>query len=166
MNYNLKEIGAVIKLPNSYKLADKNNIHRIVHQQTQEKIKDELTKWLLSGPGELLIDTLNPYKFIIVSKITPYVPIDSNSFYFVIDHERSLSSSKPNINDSTYYVGSKMGSIAGFKFMESKYRRTSNNNMRIAYSYMISSKEKTIGIGFYSPAEQDVKPFVNSIKKE
>ncbi|MEO7214722.1 hypothetical protein, partial [Mucilaginibacter sp.] len=121
--YNLKEIGAVIKLPASYKAADRNNIDRLINKQADENIKNEFTKRLLSDTGsKLLIDTLNPLKFIFISKITPYAPIDSNSFYFIIDHERSRSSSKPDINDSTYYVGSKMGSVSGFKFMESKYR--------------------------------------------
>jgi hypothetical protein len=167
MNYKLKEIEAVIKLPNSFKPIGQEDVLRAIDKKKDPGFKNGALQFQQLNPNsEMLIDTVDPYKFIMISKITPYAPIDSNSFYFLIDRERSRSSSKPDINDSTYYVGSKMGAIGAFKFIESKYKRTSNNMTLVVYSYMITSDKKSTGIAFYGPKEQDVRVFVNSIKKE
>ena len=165
MNYDLKKIGAIISLPNSYRLVDSNQLDLIVNKKDDEAFKGELKDFYIKNPNkQLLIDTLNPYNFILLSVITPYVPIDTNTLYFVIERERSLSSSSPNVSDSAFYVGSKMDSISNFKFIVSKYKRTKFNKKRIGYNYMISTDRKTIGIAFYSPEEQETRPFINSIK--
>lgn len=167
MNYELKKLGAVIKIPDSYKPVTEKDIERIIYKKRDSGFKNDLLRMCRLNPKcEFLIDTLNPYKFIMTSEITPYFKIDSNAFYFTIDHEPSISSSSPNISDSVYYVGSKMGSFSDFKFIESKYLRKLNAYKRISYNYMISSDKKIIGIGFYSPEEQDVRRFINTIKKK
>lgn len=167
MNYDLKKLGAVIEIPDSYKPVTEKDIERIIKKKNDLGFKNDLLRILhLNTKCEYLVDTLNPYKFIMTSEITPYFKIDSNAYYFIIDHERSISSSSPKVEDSVYYVGSKMGSVADFKFIESKYLRKLNAYKRINYSYMISSGKKIIGFAFYGPEEQDVSRFINTIKKK
>ena len=166
MDYDLKELDAIIRIPCLYKSVDEKEIKRIINKENDSRIRDELLTFIIQNPNEnLLIDTTNPYKYILISTITPYVVIDSNTFYYWIDHQRSLSSSKP-FGDSQYYVGSKMGRIAHFKFIESKYQRGSEGKQRIGITYIISSEAKTIGIGFFSPEIQDVRQYINSIKRK
>jgi hypothetical protein len=132
MDYELTELGAVIKIPDSFKSVTEKDIVGIVFKENDLELKNDLLKvYKLNPKCKFLIDTLDPYKFIMTAEITPSFKIDSNALYFIIDHERSISSSSPNINDSVYYVGSKMGSIAGFSFIESKYLRKLNAKKRI-----------------------------------
>jgi hypothetical protein len=166
MNFDLKDLNAIIRIPSLYKSVDEKEIGRIINKENDFQFRDELLAFIIQNPNDnVLIDTVNPYKYILVSSITPYIVIDSNSFYYTIDHERSISCSKPN-NDSTYYVGSKMGIIGNFKFIESKYQRAREGRQRIGYTYIISSEAKTIGISFYSPEIQDVRQYINTIKKK
>jgi len=164
MNLELKELDAIIKLPGQYKSVEVTEIGRIIYNDSL--FRDELLAYLFQNPDDIvLIDTVNPYRYIVVSSITPYIVIDSNTFYYLVDHERSFSGSSPD-SDSTYYVGSKMGSLGPFKFIESKYQIASNGRRRIGYSYILSSEEKTMGISFYSPGVQDVRQYINTIQKK
>ena len=167
ISHELKNIEATIQLPNVYKTVKANDIERIISREGDSTFKNELLEFHVSNPeDELLVDTLNPYKFITISNIKPPVTIDTSFFYLIIDHERSISSSNSNVVDSTYYVGSKMGSVGKMKFIESKYlRQDSNGRKRIGYTFLISNEAKTIGIRFYNPEEENVFQYINSIKK-
>lgn len=167
-SHELKNLEATIHLPNIYKAVKENDIERIISLEGDSTFKNELLGFYVLNPeDELLIDTLNPYKFITISEIKPHVTIDTSTFYLIIDHERSISSSNSNVVDSTYYVGSKMGSVAKMKFIESKYmRQDSSGKKRIGYTFLISNEAKTIGIRFISPKEENVIQYINSIKKK
>lgn len=166
VDYDLRELDATIRIPGLYKSVDGKEAGRIINKEYDSEFRDELSDYIIRNPDDqMLIDTLNPNKFIVVSAITPYVVIDNNSFYYTIDHERSISGSKQS-NDATYYVGSKMGSVGTFKFIESMYRRAAGGRLRIGYTYLISSEAKTISISFYSPEKQDVRQYINTIRKK
>ncbi|RZJ49968.1 MAG: hypothetical protein EOO44_17295 [Flavobacterium sp.] len=168
MNYELPKLKAEIKIPDSYKPVDNIDINRIISRPDDIGFREEMLNFYKTNPKtKLLIDTLNPYSFIMISEISEYVPIDSNSFYGTIEYERNRSSSSPAVEDSTYYVGSKIDSVPNFKFLTSKYERKLNGRHRFSHLFIISSKNKTLGISFYSPTDEKrkVMRYIKTIKE-
>lgn len=94
------------------------------------------------------------------------VEIDSNSFYYSIYFQRKNFNKKYD-NDSAYFLGSKMGSVGDIKYIDSEYIKSSEDSIIqcIYNSYIISTIDKLLGICFYSPYEQNVDIFINSIMK-
>jgi len=86
--------------------------------------------------------------------------------YVLLDNERKKSSSGPEVNDSTYFVGARIDSTSSFKFIEFKYTRKSGNKHRTGYTFMISNNTHTSGISFFSPEEQDVRKYLKTIAKK
>lgn len=164
--FNLKPLDATIELPSSYINIDTSNFQNFVFNERDSLYRRELYNDLKNNAYDFyLIDSLNYKRFILIAEIEPYERIDSSLFWFIIDRERKISSSKPTI-DSTYFIGSKMGGVGDFPYIESKYCRLGTlNRKRYGYVFTISSEKKSLGICFFSPEDQDVKPFINSIRK-
>jgi hypothetical protein len=160
--FNLKSLNTTIELSSSYKIVGKKELSAVVYKEQDSQFRTELFGFLEQYPDDVLIvDTLNPYKFIVISDIKPSFKIDSIAFIFLVSKARLASSSEPKI-DSTYYVGSRMGETNGLKFLESKYQLYDGiNRQRISYSFIITSKQTTIQIVFNSPKDQNI---IQSIK--
>lgn len=166
IKFDLKSLGAIIELPGSYVNIDTTYFHNFIFNIRDSLYIKDLYKNLKNIDHEYyLIDTLNYNRFILITNIEPYAKVDSNLFWFVIEKERKISCSKPTI-DSTYYYGSKIGRVGELCYIESKYCRLSTlNRKRISYNFTISSDKKSLGISFFSPEDQNVKPFINSLRK-
>ncbi|MGK0448395.1 MAG: hypothetical protein ACJA2M_002185 [Polaribacter sp.] len=160
--FNLKSLNTTIELSSSYKIVGKKELSAVVYKEQDSQFRTELFGFLEQYPDDVLIvDTLNPYKFIVISDIKPSFKIDSIAFIYLVSKARLASSSEPKI-DSTYYVGSRMGETNGLKFLESKYQLYDGiNRQRISYSFIITSKQTTIQIVFNSPKDQNI---IQSIK--
>ena len=164
--YNLEALGATVKLPGTYSPVNKERLNRILNHKEDQGFKDELLSLIQRKKNiKMLIDTINPYKFILITEKVSYVKIDTILMYIQIDDERKKSSSRADVNDSTYFVGSRLDSIGSFRFIESKHTRTSGNRRRIGYTFMISDDAHTYGISFFSPEEQDARKYVKTIFK-
>jgi hypothetical protein len=165
--YNLETLGVSIKLPRTYRPVNKERVDRILNHKEDQGFKNELLSLIQRKKNvKMLIDTINPYKFILITEKVPYVKIDTISMYIQIDDERKKSSSRADVNDSTYFVGSRLDSIGSFRFIECKHTRKSGNRRRIGYTFMISDDAHTSGISFFSPEEQDARKFVKTILKK
>jgi len=166
LEYNLETIRATIKLPDTYGPVSKERLDKILNHKEDQRFKDELFGLIQAKKNvKMLIDTVNPYKFILITENVSYVKIDTTSMYIQIDAERKKSSSRVDINDSTYFVGSRLDSIGSFKCMESKHTRRSGNRRRNGYTFMISDNAHTSGISFFSPEDQDARKYVKTILK-
>lgn len=165
--YNLETLGATIKLPGTYSPVNKERLNRILNHKEDQGFKDELLDLIQRKKNvKMLIDTINPYKYILITEKVSYVKIDTILMYIQIDDERKKSSSRADVNDSTYFVGSRLDSIGSFRFIESKHTRKSGNRRRIGYTFMISDDTHTSGISFFSPEEQDARKYVKMIFKD
>lgn len=167
MKYDLENLSATIELPDTYKPVNKERLDRILVWKEDDQFKNELLAYLRKKKSfKSLIDTLNPYKFIFIDEKVAYVKIDTNSMYLLIDSERKKSSSRPGVNDSTYFIGSRIDSNSSFKFIESKSNRKSGAKRRFGYTFVISNNTHTSGIAFFSPKEQDARKYVKTIAKK
>lgn len=167
LEYDLETLGATIKLPNTYVPVSQERLDRILNHKEDQRFKDELLGVIQRKKNvKMMIDTINPYKFILITKNISYVKIDTFSMYIQIDDERKKSSSQADINDSTYFVGSRLDSIGSFRFLESKHTRKSGNTRRVGYTFMISDNAHTSGISFYSPEDEDARKYVKTIFKK
>ena len=145
---------------------NKERMDRMLSDKSDVNYKNELLNFSQTNAGvEFLIDTLNPYKFILIKEKVSYVKIDTNTLYLIVDKERRQSSSTPDIMDSIFYVGSRIDSIANFKFIESKHNRKSGTKQRIGYSFVISTDTHTTGISFYGPQEQEAVKYIQTIQR-
>ena len=165
--FELDSINATIELPRSYKVVNEIEIKTIINKVEDTLFRNELLSFImLNSEDILLVDTLNPYKFILISDIKPRIEIDSTSFYYIIDKERQKSCTEPKV-DSTYYIGSKIGNYNGIKFIESKYLRYDNNKrQRFGYVFVITSEQTSIGISFFSPEDQETEKYIESINRK
>jgi hypothetical protein len=164
-NYYLEYINATIKIPASYINMDHDTIVKRVSQRMDSSYVNYLIKTVLNKQGStILADTTNYHKIILISPISNYVEIDSNSFYYSISYQRKNFNNMYD-NDSAYFFGSKMGSVGDIKYIDSEYLKSSEDSIIqcIFNSYIISTIDKSLGICFYSPYEQDVGKFINSI---
>ena len=165
-DFELHSLKATLQLPISYKVVNDKGISAVINKVEDSQFRSQLLSLLKQNPEDiLLVDTLNPYYYILISDITPSIEIDSNSFYYIIDKERLKSCTEPKI-DSTYYVGSKMGESNGIKFIESKYLRYDNKKrQRIGHVFLLTSEQTTTAISFFSPEEQNATKYIETIKK-
>lgn len=151
----IPHLRASIQLPSSYVSIDKIKLN----------LKDSLFQKLTNRNKKqtILVDKSNHNNFILILPVT-YQKIDSLSFYLLIDNQRKISSKKIAI-DSIFFIGSKMDSIGKFKYIISKYQGIKKNNRDlIVKSVVVSSKTKTVGISFFSEKNQDIRPFLYTIK--
>ncbi|MCF8372741.1 MAG: hypothetical protein K9H64_14045 [Bacteroidales bacterium] len=158
-------ICSIIKIPSVYKKVEESDIRKFINQKEDELFRDELLNFASQNSEDLLLlDTLNPFKFILISEIIPSIQIDSIMFWLIIDQEREKSCNEPK-PDSTYYVGSKLKILKNIKYIESKHVSHDRfNRQRVGYSFIISANNKTVGIGFFGPEEQDISNYINSIE--
>lgn len=167
LEYDLETLGATIKLPNTYVPVSQERLDRILNHKEDQRFNDELLGVIQRKKNvKMLIDTINPYKFILITENISYVKIDTLSMYIQIGDERKKSSSRADINDSTYFVGSRLDSIGSFRFLECKHTRKSGNRRRVGYTFMISDNAHTSGISFYSPEDEDARKYVKTIFKK
>ncbi|MCT4640183.1 MAG: hypothetical protein N4A72_20975 [Bacteroidales bacterium] len=159
---DLKSINTTIKIPWEYKIEKEGIIREYINQNTDEVLRNKMSSFT---EGIFLVDTVNPARFINVSEIKPYVEIDSMVYWSLIGNQRSTSCTEPK-PDSTYYFGSRMRFCKDFKYIESKYIKHINDCEEpiIAYSFIISMNNRTIGVCFFGPGEQYVLNYINSIK--
>jgi len=166
LEYDLETLRATIKLPNTYGSVSKERLDKILNHKEDQRFKDELLGLIQRKENvKMLIDTINPYKFILITENVSYVKIDTTSMYIQVDDERKKSSSRVDINDSTYFVGSRLDSIGSFRFIESKHTRRSGNRWRTGYTFILSDNAHTSGISFFSPEDQDARKYVKTILK-
>lgn len=166
LEYNLETLRATIKIPASYSPVSKERLNRILYHKEDQGFKEELLGMMQRKKNiKLLIDTINPNKFILITEKVSCIKIDTISMYILLDSERKKSSSRADVNDSTYFVGSKLDSIRSFKFIEFKHTRKSRNRRRIGYTFVISDDLHTSGISFFGPEDQDARKYVKTILK-
>lgn len=166
LKYDLEPLKASIKLPGTYSPLNKGRLDRILNHEEDQGFKDELLSLVQGNKNiKVMIDTINPYKFILIEEKVSYVRIDTMAMYILIDSERKKSSSRADVSDSIYFVGSKLDRIGRFRFIESKHTRKSGNRQRIGYSFIISDDAYTSGISFFSPEEQDSRKYITTISK-
>ncbi|MGM9475741.1 hypothetical protein ACS5PU_04890 [Pedobacter sp. GSP4] len=162
----MKNLKATISIPASYQLVNKERLDRVLPEKQDEGFKNELLNQSLTKPKLIfLIDTLKPNRYMMIQDQVPYTKIDTLTLYLLIDDERKKSSSTPEVNNSTFFVGSRMDSIKNFRFIESKHKRRSGNQTRIGYTFLISSDKNTTGISFFGNEEQNARAYVKTVKK-
>lgn len=162
----METLRATIKLPNTYLPVSTERLNIILNQREYQQFKDELLDLIQRNKNvKILLDTINPYKFILIKENVSYVKIDTVSMYTLIDNERKKSSPRTDINDSTYFIGSRLDSVGSYRFIESKHTRKSGNRGRTGYTFIISDNAHTSGISFFSPEDQDARQFVKTIFK-
>ena len=167
-DYDLSYINASIKIPTSYVSIDPDTLKDRISKIKNSSYPTNAINSVFNKPGTILLaDTTNYHKLILISPLKNFIEIDSNSFYLIIDYQRKTYN-KMYDDDSAYFFGSKMGSVGSLKYIDSQYLKSGQDSIIqcIYNSYIISTDNKSLGISFYSPYEQDVSRFINSIEKK
>jgi hypothetical protein len=171
-NANEREIeldclNATMKIPGSYKRLTSQNFSGVISSKADVKFRVGILTYMDQNPDDLIyMDTVDPYYFMMISAIE-YVPIDSMTLYAAIDWENNRTDIISGY-DSNYYYGSKYGHFSDVRYIVSKRWRKSFITKRVCFTYIftISTADKTAGISFFSPVEQNVMKYIWSIRKK